>query len=117
MDAWELEFYETPSGNSPVAEFLNALSEDDAARVTDELELLQDYGVWLRMPHARRLEGSDLWEIRARGRVHHRILYVAISGRRMLLLHGFAKKSEKTPAREIRTAEARLADYRERYGR
>ena len=115
MDVWELVFYTTVAGNSPVFEFIEELSDDDTARVTDELELLQALGVRLGMPHARRLEGSDLWEIRTRGRVHHRIFYVAISGRRMLLLHGFTKKTEKTPAREIRTAEARLSDNRERH--
>ena len=115
MDAWELEFYETAAGNSPVLEFLHELSDDDSARMAREFTLLQDYGIRLGMPHVRRLEGSDLWELRTRGRLHHRILYVAVSGRRMLLLHGFTKKTDRTPVREIETAKARLADYRERY--
>jgi phage-related protein len=115
MGEWELVFYETASGNSPVIEFLDELSADDTSGVTDVLELLQIYGVRLGMPHARRLQGTDLWEIRTRGRVHHRILYVSVTRQRMLLLHGFTKKTEKTPAREIRTAEVRLKDYRERH--
>lgn len=115
MDRWTLVFYETASGNSPVEEFLSELPTADATRVARELHLLQTVGIQLGMPHVKRLEGSDLWELRVRGRLHHRILYVAIRDRRMLLLHGFTKKTEKTPVREIQTATARLADYRERY--
>jgi phage-related protein len=116
MGEWELVFYETSTGASPVIEFLGELSKVDSVRVARELQLLQTVGIQLGMPHVRHLEGSELWELRIRGRLHHRILYVAIRGQRMLLLHGFTKKSEKTPTREIQTATNRLADFRERYG-
>jgi phage-related protein len=115
MDEWTLVFYETAAGNSPVLEFLGELSKVDAVRAARDLNLLQTLGIQLGMPHVRHLEGSELWELRIRGRRHHRIFYVAIHGQRMLLLHGFTKKSEKTPAREIQTATVRLADYRERH--
>jgi phage-related protein len=115
VDEWKLVFYATASGNSPVEEFLSELPKADTARVARELALLQTVGIQLGMPHVRRLEGSELWELRIRGRLHHRILYVAIRDQRMLLLHGFTKKTEKTPAREIQTATARLTDYRKRY--
>jgi phage-related protein len=42
------------------------------------------------------------------------VLYIAISGRRFLLLHAFTKKTEQTPEREIRLAVDRLEDYRRR---
>lgn len=115
MDEWKLVFYETAVGNSPVLDFLGELPKADSARVARELKLLQTLGIQLGMPHVRHLKGSELWELRIRGRLHHRILYVAIRGKRMLLLHGFTKKSENTPARAIQTATTRLADYRERY--
>lgn len=115
MDEWTLVFYETAAGNSPVLEFVGELPKADSIRVARELTLLQSLGIQLGMPHVRHVEGSELWELRIRGRLHHRILYVAIRDQRMLLLHGFTKKTEKTPAREIQTATARLADYRKRY--
>ena len=114
MSDWELVFYETATGNRPVEMFLDELPVADAGRVTRKLELFEALGIRLGMPHARPIAGSDLWELRVRGRTQQRIMYVAITGRRMLLLHGFTKKTQQTPAREIRVAEQRLADHRER---
>jgi phage-related protein len=92
------------------------LNDVEAAQVLRELRHLQTAGTDLGMPHVRRMQGTELWELRIRGRVQHRIFYVALQGRRMLLLHSFAKKSHATPLREIATAESRLLDYRRRNG-
>jgi phage-related protein len=63
------------------------------------------------MPHARHERGK-LWELRITvGRRDYRVLYAAVTGRTFILLHGFAKQTPKTPARELDTAERRLADY------
>jgi phage-related protein len=71
-----------------VEEFLDKLPAEDAARAETELALLAEFGTALDEPHVKRVAG-DIWEVRLRGRVQRRILYVAISGRRMLLLHRF----------------------------
>jgi len=42
------------------------------------------------------------------------LLYFACIGRRFVILHGFRKQTRKTPAREIETAERRMADFLER---
>jgi phage-related protein len=68
------------------------------------------------MPHVRPITGTELWELRIRGRTQHRVLYLAVAGRRLLLLHAFQKKTEHTPERAIATAQQRLADYRRRHG-
>lgn len=65
------------------------------------------------MPYARHLRGK-VWELRVKAAGNaYRLLYAAVVGRRFVLLHGFSKKTDKTPAREIETAERRLADYLE----
>lgn len=84
-------------------------------RLTYELDLLERLGTQLGMPHVRRLQGSELWELRVRGGTEYRVFYVAMSGRQLVLLHGFRKQSQRTPLREIRVAEQRLADYRDRH--
>ena len=117
MNEWTVEYYETADGQSPVREFLESLPDRDSARMTYVIDLLEDYGTSLGMPQARPIQGSSLWELRTRGSTHHRVFYVAVKGRTMLLLHGFSKKTQKTPVREIRTAERRLADYEGRFGR
>jgi phage-related protein len=113
---WELVFYETSSGRSPVRDFIANLPTADEARVLEALDDLELHGVDLQMPRVRRLSGSALWELRVRGPNQQRIMYVTITGRRIILLHGFQKQSRATPRREIETAEQRLADYRRRLG-
>ncbi|HET9017698.1 MAG TPA: type II toxin-antitoxin system RelE/ParE family toxin [Thermomicrobiaceae bacterium] len=115
MDGWELVYYETASGRCPVREFLDDLSGEQAERVVRKLDLLETLGTRLDPPHVKPLRGR-IWELRVTGRVHHRVLYAAVVGRRIVLLHAFTKKSQRTPTGEIDLAEARLADYLERGG-
>lgn len=85
----------------------------EAARLTYDLNLLAEFGVDLGMPHVRPVRGK-LWELRSGGRIQHRVLYVAVSGRRIVLFHAFVKKTPKTPPGEIAVAERRFADYQKR---
>jgi len=65
------------------------------------------------MPYVRHLQGK-LWELRARTRgVAYRLLYFFYTGRRIVFLHAFVKKTKKTPRREIDIAMRRLNDFLE----
>lgn len=111
MAKWGVENYREARGRVPVADYLGMLPLKDRARVSRTVALLEDYGPALKMPHARRLQGK-VWELRIDGRPNsYRVLYAAVPGRKFVLLHVFAKKTEKTPRREIETAERRLTDY------
>lgn len=111
MAQWGVENYRDARGRVPVADYLDTLPLKDRARVLRTIALLEDYGPALRMPHARRLQGK-VWELRIDGRPNsYRVLYAAAPERRFVLLHVFAKKTEKTPKREIETAQRRLTDY------
>jgi phage-related protein len=108
---WRIEFYQDPQGRRPVEEWLLGLDPKDRARVRRAFGLLEAYGLQLGMPYARHLRGK-LWELRiTSGRRDYRALYAAVVGRRFVLLHGFSKKGPKTPARDLESAERRLADY------
>ncbi|HLB49662.1 MAG TPA: type II toxin-antitoxin system RelE/ParE family toxin [Anaerolineales bacterium] len=111
MAKWGVENYLGARGHVPVNDFLDSLPLKDRARVSRTVALLEDYGPGLKMPHARRLQGK-VWELRIDGRPNsYRVLYAAAPGRKFVLLHVFAKKTGKTPRREIETAERRLTDY------
>lgn len=114
MSEWELVYYETNRGDKPVKVFLDMLSSRERARVVDALDDLEEFGTELRMPRVRPIHDTPLWELRVRGRIQHRVFYVAIRERRLLLLHAFTKKTQKTPPREFTTALRRLADYEDR---
>ncbi len=108
---WTIEFYTDERGRSPVIEFINGLPARERARVRNVLRLLREFGVLLRLPHARPVSGySGLWELRA-GAI--RLFYFAYMGRRFIILHAFHKKTQKAPKQEIATAERRRAEFLE----
>ena len=62
---------------------------------------MEAYGPNLGMPHTRSM-GDGLFEIRARAEEGiGRAFYCTLVGRRIVILHGFIKKTEKTPQREL----------------
>ena len=72
------------------------------ARFRRIVELIQGYGLdQVREPHVRHLEGS-LWEMRMKGKDGiSRAIYVTATGRRVVVVRVFLKKTRKTPRREI----------------
>jgi len=111
---WRVVFYQDSRGRIPVDDWIRELAEQDQVRIFKTIDLLKTYGLRLTLPHSRHLQGK-LWELRvAAARRDYRVLYTAATGRRFVLLHGFAKKTPKTPPREMEIAERRLADYLQR---
>ena len=79
------------------------------ARLVRLLEMVENVGLdQLREPHVRHLEGK-LWELRAKSRDGiARGIYVTATGRRVVVLHVFAKTSRRTPRQAIATAKERM---------
>jgi phage-related protein len=77
------------------------------------VEMIEAYGLErMREPYVKHLEGK-LWEIRLKGRDGiARSLYVTASGRRVVVLRTFVKKTEKAPRREIELALERAKDVK-----
>lgn len=92
-------------------QFLDALPIGERAVAGRVLRLLADAGVGLGMPHVRPVE--ELWELRAGP---NRLFYIAHTGRRFIILHGYRKKSRRAPRQEIETARRRLRDFLSRGG-
>jgi phage-related protein len=80
------------------------------------MEQLRTRNVQARFPLVRHLDG-DLWELREESQTKiFRIVYVFYAGRRIVFLHGFAKKSQKTPPREREVARKRYEDFLKQEG-
>ena len=79
------------------------------ARLLRLLETVENVGLdALRAPHVKHLEGK-LWELRVRGEGGiARGIYVTAVGRRVVVLHVFAKKSRRTPRRALAIAQERM---------
>lgn len=115
--SWRIVFYETEMGESPVWDYVLGLPVKDQARVIRTFDLLEEFGLELKAPYARSITGSrKLWELRIKGvGGAYRFLYFAFTGQQMIMLHAFAKKTQKTPRREIAVAETRMQDFLRRY--
>lgn len=104
----EVVFYRTAAGKEPVREWLKSLSKQDRRTIGLDLKTVQ-FGWPLGMPLIRKLE-AGIWEVRSslEQRIA-RVLFTTI-GNKMVLLHGFIKKAQKTPAGDIELARSRKAD-------
>jgi len=112
---WVIEFYEMESGRKPVEEYVEALSDEVKEKVVEAVEHLGDHGLDLGLPLVRPVEGK-LYELRVQVKKNRtRILYAAVKGQRFLFLHGFTKKTPRTPREDIDLAKRRFADWRKKH--
>src|SRR5438874_9910055 len=112
-EEWTLEYYVDESGSIPVRDFLRGLDKKTYARFLWSFEQVRIRNVQAREPLVRHLEGK-IWEIREESNTNiYRILYFFFSGKRIILLHGFNKKTQKLPRKELDTAFRRLVLFME----
>ena|SRR5690348_6105106 len=113
-DEWTIEFYAEENGYAPVLDFLEGLDKKTNARFQWSIEQIRVLNVQAREPLVKHVEGK-IWEIREESNTNiYRILYFFYTGKRIVLLHGFAKKTSKLPRRELSIALKRLAHYMKR---
>ncbi len=96
-------FYATAGGRLPVREWLLALSKDARRIVGRDIQKVE-FGWPIGMPYCRAL-GHGLWEVRSDlsgGRIAC-VVFCIIEGE-MILLHGFEKKTQKTPSQDLALA-------------
>jgi phage-related protein len=111
---WSVIFYIEENGQSPVRAFLESLDAKAQARFRWSIEQLRVRNVQAREPLVRHLEGK-IWELREESSTNiFRLLYFFFTGRRIVFLHGFQKKAQKTPRREIETALKRMQIFIDR---
>lgn len=99
-------FYALPSGREPVREWLKGLSDVDRKIVGEDIKDVE-FAWPIGMPLCRSL-GRGLWEVRStltQGRIA-RVLFCEQNGK-MVLLHAFIKKTQKTPAADLELATRR----------
>jgi phage-related protein len=91
--------------NEEVKEALDALPVDLRASFQRIVELIQTHGLErIREPYLKHLEGQ-LWEMRLKGKSGiARAIYVTAVGMRIVVVHIFTKKTQKTPRQEIAQA-------------
>jgi phage-related protein len=104
--------YRTAAGGRPVKAFLDRLADEDVASIVAGMKEVAERGLAV----ARHLRG-DVYEVRADARTRSFRLLFSTEGRYgqvLLSLSGFEKRTQKTPSRELKLAEDRLTDWRQR---
>jgi len=97
-------FYRTEAGGEPVREWLKGLSPEDRKRIGEDIKTVE-FGWPIGMPVCRPLR-DGIYEVRtslAQNRIARVLFYIDKDGR-MVLLHGFIKKTQKTPGEDLELA-------------
>ena len=113
---FELIMYRDRNGNSPIEDYILNLSNNAQTskneriklkKITQYLELLEKHGVKIGEPYVKHING-DIWELRP---IDDRILFFHWQQGKLVLLHHFVKKTNKTPPKEIEQAKKNQKDF------
>ena len=102
-------FFKTDTGNQPVREWLKELPKEDCKVIVADILTVQ-YAWPVGKPLVDNL-GDGIWEVRSR--LENRIARTlfAMVNQEVVLLHGFIKKTQKSPADELEQAKKRKRQY------
>lgn len=106
----DVRFYTTGQGREPVREWLKSLTQADRKTIGEDIKTVQ-FGWPLGMPLVRKMD-PGLWEVRSTVEAGIARVLFTTSGPIMVLLHGFIKKSGKTPKDDLTLALRRAKEVR-----
>ena len=108
---WSIVFYHDDERSSPIREFLESLDQEAQQSIGWAIEQLRVRNVQAREPLVRHLEGK-IWELRREVRRNtYRLLCFFFRGRKIVIVHGFQKKTAQMPRRELALAQERYAVF------
>ena len=90
--------------NNPVKEFINSLDTKINAKILKILYYIENYGLESVSSYIKKLSGYPLWEIRVLGKINVRIIFALYEKGTVWVLHGFIKKTNKTPKNGLTVA-------------
>ncbi len=108
-------FYKGSNGAEPAKEYLMGLAQKPKEKMYKRIALLEEKGTMMPLKYCKNLKGHNgIWEIKVQFSTNqYRILFF-YSGRTIILLHGFTKKTYETPISDIKTAKKYMKDFKER---
>ncbi len=109
---WKITYYQSNSGKTPVLDYMEMQKPEIAARIRNSLRYLKEFGIEKSLLDTRKIKGKKykgLYELKVDS---SRIFYFLATEKKFVLVHGFTKKSNKTPQRELEKALKRMRDYK-----
>jgi len=111
LENFKIDFFKLDNDICPTKDYLDSVDKKLRAKILWTLGLLETNGNMLGMPYSEHLD-DGIFELRIKqGSDISRVLYFFYIGRKIILTHGFTKKTNKVPKSEIETAKR----YREIY--
>jgi len=104
-------FFRTEAGGEPVRDWLKGLAPEDRRRIGEDIKTVE-FGWPIGMPVCKPL-GDGIYEVRtslAQNRIARVLFYIDKKGR-MVLLHGFIKKTQKTPEEDLELAKSNKSKH------
>lgn len=110
---YQIYFYKTSSDKEIITDFIDSFSNKIVLKIKSGIRLLEEYGLsLLSTSKIKKISGlSNLYELRIKTNVQIRLFFAFVSPNSFLIIHGFIKKTNKTPLKEIRTAVNRLKEF------
>jgi len=102
-------FFRSESGGEPVREWLKSLPKDERKAIGEDIAYVQ-FKWPIGKPRVDHLRGA-IWEVRTSLANRIARTLFAVRGRRMILLHGFIKKTQQIPNEDIKLAEKRFKEW------
>ncbi|QUY40727.1 type II toxin-antitoxin system RelE/ParE family toxin [Acaryochloris marina] len=103
--AWNIQYY-----SEAIESEVLALPPGLLARYLRLTDLMLEFGPNLGMPHTRSM-GDRLFELRVKSKEGiARVFYCTLVGEKIVMLHSFVKKTQKTPKQELQIARRRLKE-------
>lgn len=109
MAGWSIDYFTLPSGKIPVKDFIDDLPEKHQIKVFNTFELLEEFGLSIGSSRIKKFSGTPLWELRLLGEKSLRFIFLVKPGKKLEMLHGFVKKTNKTPKKELKIAIKRVS--------
>ena len=108
----KIDFYTTVDGKCPIAEFLDSLNGKQLQKVAWVLQVIEELDVVPTIYLKKLVNTDNIWEIRIQNSGNIFRLLGFFEGDNLIILnHGFQKKTQKTPPKEIKIAQQRRKDY------
>ena len=114
---FEIIYHKLANGDKPVKLFIDKLDSKLKVKMMFSVKLLKELGYKLREPYSKHLE-DGIFELRVKaGNNISRVLYFFYVGNKIILTHGFIKKTQKTPREEIERAKAYRKEFYKQEGK
>lgn len=108
---FEIIFYTKQDNTQPVVDFLESLTPQEKAKIVKKIQILEIYGNQIQAKFLEFLQ-SGLFQIQVQSKDNYlRIIYFFYINKKIILLLGFKKKTNKTPQSYLQQAEKYKNDY------